>query len=87
MALGIVKYFYDHPSQPIGVIWFAVSCRGPILRWLFDQRIKHRGKGQNASLSIYLLNQKSWDRQIWHASWCSPKVYKTLVLSLMASSK
>ena len=30
MALGIVKYVYDCPSQPIGVIWFAVSCRGPI---------------------------------------------------------
>ena len=25
MALGIVEYFYDRPSQPIGVIWFAVS--------------------------------------------------------------
>ena len=25
MALGIVKYFYDRPSQPIGVIWFVVS--------------------------------------------------------------
>ena len=24
-ALGIVKYFYDGPSQPIGVTWFAVS--------------------------------------------------------------
>ena len=31
MALGIVKYCYDRPSQPIGVIWFAVSCRGPHL--------------------------------------------------------
>ena len=29
MALGIVKYFYDCSSQPIGFIWFAVSCRGP----------------------------------------------------------
>ena len=29
MALGIVKYVYDHPFQPIGVIWFAVSCREP----------------------------------------------------------
>ena len=28
MALGIVKYFCDRPSQPIGVIWFAVSCPG-----------------------------------------------------------
>ena len=25
MALGIVKYFYHRPSQPIGVNWFAVS--------------------------------------------------------------
>ena len=25
MALGIVKYFYDHPSQPISDIWFMVS--------------------------------------------------------------
>ena len=25
MALSIVKYFYDRPSQPIVVIWFAVS--------------------------------------------------------------
>ena len=30
MALGIVKYFNDGPSQPIGVIWLAVSCRGPL---------------------------------------------------------
>ena len=28
MALGIVKYAYDRSSQLIGVIWFAVSCRG-----------------------------------------------------------
>ena len=28
-ALGIMKYFYDRPSQPISVIWFAVSCCGP----------------------------------------------------------
>ena len=25
MALGIVKYFYGCPSEPISVIWFAVS--------------------------------------------------------------
>ena len=25
MALGIVKYAYDRSSQPIGIIWFAVS--------------------------------------------------------------
>ena len=25
MALGIVKYFYYRPSQPIEVIWFVVS--------------------------------------------------------------
>ena len=31
MALGIEKYFYDRPSQPIGVIWFAVSCRRPFV--------------------------------------------------------
>ena len=32
MAPGIVKYFYDFIflSQPIGVIWFAISCYGPI---------------------------------------------------------
>ena len=34
MAVGIVKYVYDRPSQLIGVIrftvsMFAVSCRGP----------------------------------------------------------
>ena len=34
MALGIVKHAYNRSSQPIGVIWFAVSlfavsCRGP----------------------------------------------------------
>ena len=28
MALGIVKCFYDCPSQLIGVSLFAVSCRG-----------------------------------------------------------
>ena len=25
MAVGIVKYFYDRASQPIGVSWFTVS--------------------------------------------------------------
>ena len=25
MALEIVKYFYDRPSQAVGVIWFAAS--------------------------------------------------------------
>ena len=25
MALAIVKYFYDRPSQTIGIIWFAIS--------------------------------------------------------------
>ena len=30
MALGIVKYAYDRSSQLIGVIWFVVSCRGPV---------------------------------------------------------
>ena len=29
MALGVVKYAYDRSSPLIGVIWFAVSCRGP----------------------------------------------------------
>ena len=43
MALGIVKYFYDHISQPIGVIWFeaslfAVSCRGPAGRLVGSKR-------------------------------------------------
>ena len=41
MALKIVKYFYDRPSQPIGVIWFAislfaVSCRGPVRQSLLS---------------------------------------------------
>ena len=31
MALGIVKYAYDRSSQLIDVIWFAVTCRGPIV--------------------------------------------------------
>ena len=31
MSLGIVKYAYDRSSQLIGVIWFAVSCRGPMI--------------------------------------------------------
>ena len=30
MALGIVKYAYHRSSQLIGVVWFAVSCRGPV---------------------------------------------------------
>ena len=30
MALGIVKHAYNRSSQPIGIIWFAVSCRGPV---------------------------------------------------------
>ena len=30
MALGIVKYVYNRSSQLIGIIWFAVSCRGPL---------------------------------------------------------
>ena len=29
MPQGIVKHFYDRPSQPIGVIWFVISCRDP----------------------------------------------------------
>ena len=29
MALWIVKYIYIRPFQPIGVSFFAVSCRGP----------------------------------------------------------
>ena len=29
MILGTVKHFYDRPSQRIGVIWLAVSCREP----------------------------------------------------------
>ena len=29
MALGIVKYADDRSSQLFGVVWFAVSCRGP----------------------------------------------------------
>ena len=33
MALGIVKYAYDHSSQLIDVIWFAVSCCGPMSLW------------------------------------------------------
>ena len=28
IVLGIVKYFYDRPSQPIAISFFAVSCRG-----------------------------------------------------------
>ena len=30
-ATGIVKLFYDSPSQPIDVFGIAVSCCGPIL--------------------------------------------------------
>ena len=41
MALGIEKYFYDRPCQPIGVIWFAVSCR----------RIPHTGEQNNVNLN------------------------------------
>ena len=37
MALGIVKYFYDSSSQPIGVIWFAVSCRGTVICIIQEQ--------------------------------------------------
>ena len=33
MALGIVKYFYDCPFQPIGVIWFYVSLFAISLSW------------------------------------------------------
>ena len=51
MALGIVKYAYDRSSQLIGVIWFAVNCRGPsqgALRlslstaYLVDQKLRSR---------------------------------------------
>ena len=31
MAQGIVKYFYDRLSQPIGVVWFAVSLSRSIV--------------------------------------------------------
>ena len=30
ITLGIVKYAYGRSPQLIGVIWFAVSCRGPV---------------------------------------------------------
>ena len=49
MALGIVKYIYDRPSQPIGVVrgqfvhgqlvrgqFFAVSCRGPSINGFYN---------------------------------------------------
>ena len=38
MALGIVKYFYDRPSQPIGVIWFVVSLSRSVVvdPWLIS---------------------------------------------------
>ena len=46
MALGIVKYFYNRPSQPIGVSWFAVSCRRPCKCQRWSRGHKARGQGQ-----------------------------------------
>ena len=44
MALGIVKYAYDRCSQLIGVIWFAVSCRGPC----FAAELSRQSKGSES---------------------------------------
>ena len=42
MALGIVKYFYDRPSQPIGVILFVVSLsRSVVVHSLLLDIIEH----------------------------------------------
>ena len=38
-----MKSFYDRPSQPISVIWFAVSCRGP-KNYTVYQRWSPRGR-------------------------------------------
>ena len=55
MALRIEKYFYDRPSQPIGVSWFAVSCRGP-KDWCGK---KHRQSSTTAKQQRYDRNTQA----------------------------
>ena len=49
MALGIVKYAYDHSSQLIGVIWFAVSCCGAT-------SVEAKGRVKNISIQIMVYS-------------------------------
>ena len=57
MALGMVNCFYDRLSQPIDVIWFAVSCRGPVTtRWAFDQVISQHHNTQLCCLITLCVN-------------------------------
>ena len=46
-----------------------INGLNPILHELFDHRFL-LGGGRKC-ISMKLLNQKSWERQVWHAGWRS----------------
>ena len=69
---AIVKYAYDHSSQLIGVIWFAVSSRGPVkcATCILWRRSTHISKSKFYFLSI----KRTWNKN-------SRTLYKHLTIS------
>ena len=82
MAVGIVKYAYDHSSQPISVIWFMVSCRGPIKYGPYrtlDKTVWHQLLVTYNFLYIhsYKINQNTFffSNNFWPCQKCSKNFF------------